>query len=72
MFGGGGLDRAKVGVMVVTVVVYPIDESEDGMEEGEQGGGERVDELGGRGCAGSSFQDLLFCHQTLPRPLITN
>jgi len=70
--GGEGLDRAKAGVMmVVTVVVYPIDEFEDGKKEGNRGRGD-VDGLGGRGCAGSSFQDLLFCHQTLPRPLITN
>jgi len=41
---------------VVTVAVYPID---------ERGADEGVAE-------GSSFQDLLFCHQTLPRPLITN
>lgn len=62
---GRGLDRAKVGVtVVVTVVVYPLD------ERGQRGvwAGQVVEE----GCAGSSFQDLLFCHQTLPRPLITN
>lgn len=64
-----GLDRAKVGVMVVvTVVVYPLD------ERGERGGGQREVWAGQveEGCTGFSFQDLLFCHQTLPRPLITN
>lgn len=58
-------------MVVVTVVVYPLDEREE-EREGEGDGGS-VDGLrSGRGCAGSSFQDLLFCHQTLPRPLITN
>lgn len=60
-------------MVVVTVVVYPLDEHEEEGRGQTRGGGGGVDGLrSGRGCAGSSFQDLLFCHQTLPRPLITN
>lgn len=44
---GEGLDRMKVGVMVVTVVVYPLDKQEEG--RGQRGGGR----VSGRGCAGS-------------------
>jgi len=62
---GSREEDLKVGAMVVvTMVVYPLDEREVERDVGGLGGGRRV--------RGLLVQDLLFCHQTLPRPLITN
>lgn len=43
---GEGLDRMKVGVMVVTVVVYPLDKQEEG--RGQRGGVDGLAEEGAR------------------------